>query len=69
MYNLYIIIGRMRKDTQCCVLDCSTCYYSQCNTKVEEDGQQIETTMVPTTFTKHLVTIAAKMTKSKGLEE
>ena len=40
--------------TQCCVLDCFTCYSSQCDTKVEEDGQQTETTMVPATFTKHL---------------
>ena len=30
---------------------------SQCDKRVEEDGQQTETTMVPTTFTKHLVTV------------
>ena len=55
--------------TQCCVLDCSTCYSSQYDTQVEEDGQRTETTMVPATFTKHLVTIAANMTKRKRLEE
>ena len=55
--------------TQCCVLDCSTCYSSQCDTQVEEDGQRTETMMVPATFTKHLVTIAANMTKRKRLEE
>ena len=55
--------------TQCCVSDSSTCDSSQCDTKAEGDGQQIETTMVPATFRKHLVTIAAYMTKRKRLEE
>ena len=54
---------------QCCMLDCSTCNSSQCNMKVKEDGQQTETMMVPATFMKHFVTIAANQTKRKRLEE
>ena len=49
------------------MLDCSTCDPSQCDKEVEEDGQQ--TVMVSSTFTKHLVTIAANLTKRKKLEE
>ena len=41
------------------MLDCTTCYSSLCDTKVEKDDQQTETMMVPATFTKHFVTIAA----------
>ena len=51
------------------MLDCSTGYSSECDTKVEEDGQQTEAMMVPATFTKHLVTIAGNMNKRKRLEE
>ena len=51
------------------MLDCSTCDSSQCDTKVEGDGQQTETTMVPATFTKHFVTIAINIMKRKRLEE
>ena len=47
----------------------STCDSSPCDTNVEEDGQQTQTTMVPATFTKHLVTIAANPTKRQRLEE
>ena len=36
---------------------------------MEKDGLQTETTMVPATFTKHLVTIAHNQTKRKRLEE
>ena len=48
--------------TQCCVLNSFTCNSSQCDTNVVGDGQQTEMTMVPATFTKHLVTITANMT-------
>ena len=51
--------------TQCCVLDCSTCDSIPRDTKVEEDGQQTETMIVPATFTKHLMTMAANLTKRK----
>ena len=37
--------------------------------RLEEDGPQTERTMVPATFTKHLATIAANVTKRKKLEE
>ena len=36
---------------------------------MEEDGQQTGKTMVTTTFTKHLVTIAANPKERKRLEE
>ena len=55
--------------TQYRMLDFSTCNSSPCYTKVEEDDQQNETTMVPATFTKHLFTIATNPTKRKRLEE
>ena len=51
--------------TQCCVLDCSTCNSIPRDTKVEKDGQQTETMIVPATFTKHLMTMAANLTKRK----
>ena len=45
---------------------------SQCDTKLEEDGQQTGTTMVYATFTKHLVTVLGNImisTKWKRLAD
>ena len=49
--------------TQFCVLGFSSCESSHCDKKVEEDDQQTEMMVIPATFTKHLVTITASMTK------
>ena len=51
------------------VLDCTTFDSSPCDTKKEEDCQQTETTIVPATCTKNLVTNIANPTKRQRLEE
>ena len=65
------MFGRKRKDAHNVPMRVGLFHFrsSPCDTKVEEDGQKTEATMVPATFTKHLVTITVNLTMTKRPED
>ena len=64
-----ILIIKSVKGEKTLQLRCELNFLSRCDTKVEEDGQQTETTIVPANCTKRLLIITANPTKRKRLEK